>query len=95
MPGDTKTHIARMSKKAKGKPGSLDDLTHTLWKAIKRLDDHLEQLSDSDGKTDTSELCKLTHCLSQSASVYARVVEVGELENRLEALEQAQLVRAA
>lgn len=88
MPGDTKPHIARMSKKEKSKPGSLDDLTHTLWKAINRLDTCLEQLADTEGKADTNELCRLVHCLSQSASVYARVLEVGELEARVQALEQ-------
>jgi hypothetical protein len=88
--GNPSPYKARLAKKERSKPGSLDDLTHTLWKAIQRLDGHLEQLSDDEEKIDTNELCKLTHALSQSASTYIKIIETGELEARLEALEQAQ-----
>lgn len=91
--GNPNPYQARQGKKAKAKPGSLDDLTATLWKAIQRLDGHLEKLTEGDSETDTTELCKLTHALSQSASVYCRIIETGELEARLEALEQAQVIK--
>jgi hypothetical protein len=86
--GNPNPYKARQGKKTKIKPGNLNDLTYTLWKAIQRLDNHLEHLTDEDTKADTTELCKLTHALSQSASVYCRIIETGELEARLEALEQ-------
>lgn len=91
--GNPNPYKARQGKKAKIKPGTLNDLTHTLWKAIKRLDGHLEKLTEDETQVDTSELCKLTHALSQSASVYCRIIETGELEARLEALEQAQVIK--
>jgi hypothetical protein len=90
--GNPNPYQARQTKKAKGKPGNLTDLTETLWKAIQRLDSHLEELTHNK-EADTTELCKLTHALSQSASVYCRIIETGELEARLEALEQAQLIK--
>ena len=59
-----------------------------LWSAITKLETHLAGVVEAD-ETDTTELCKLTHALSQSASTYLKALEVGELEARVEALEQA------
>ncbi len=88
MPGDTKPYKARQAKKNKRrpKPGTVNDLTKVLWSAITKLEHHLSKVSDAE-EVDTAELCKLTHALSQSASVYLKAVEVGEFEARLEALE--------
>ena len=93
MPGDTKPHLARQSKKRnrRPKPGTVKQLSAVLWRAITHLEEHLDGVTTAE-TVDTSELCKLTHALSQSASTYLKAVEVGELEARLEALERAQAV---
>ena len=73
---------ARQAKKRKrrGKPGSIEDARALLWKALQRAGDIL------DNEDDTLSL-KAIHAVSQGAAAYARIVEVGELEARLSALE--------
>ena len=70
----------------------MKDLTKVLWFALTKLEHHLGEVSGAE-EVDTAELCKLTHALSQSASTYLKAVEVGELEARVEALEEAQTVQ--
>lgn len=91
MPGDTRPHVARQARKSarRPKPGTVRQLSAVLWRAITHLETHLDASATAD-EVDTSELCKLTHALSQSASTYLKAVEVGEFEARLEALEKAQ-----
>jgi hypothetical protein len=67
----------------------VQDLTAVLWEAISHLKTHLTGTAEA-REVDVAELCKLAHALSQSASTYLKAVEVGELEARVEALEQAQ-----
>ena len=73
---------ARQAKRRKrrGKPGSLEDARALLWKALQRAGDILE--SEDDALS-----LKAIHAVSQGAAAYARIVEVGELEARLSALE--------
>ncbi|WP_135230675.1 hypothetical protein [Deinococcus fonticola] len=73
---------ARLGKKKASKPGNLKEVAGMLWEALETA---RELLSDDD----TGTRLKAIHALSQTASSYARVYEVGELEARLEALEQA------
>lgn len=74
---------ARIAQRRKRKAGTLKDVTGMLWEALEAA---RELLSEED----TGTRLKAIHALSQTASSYARVYEVGELEARLEALEQAQ-----
>ena len=87
-------HKARRAKKAKRNLtlGTVQDLTKVLWSAITKLETHLGTVMEKD-ETDTGELCKLTHALSQSASTYLKALEVGELEARVQALEQSTIIR--
>lgn len=78
---------ARQSKKRKLKPGDIKDITGVLWSAIVKLEQHLTEVTES--YTDTNELCKLTHAMSQAASTYIKALEVGEYEARLTELEKA------
>ena len=91
MPGDTRPHVARQVKRRarRPKPGTMKQLTGVLWRAITHLNEHLETAATAE-TVDTGELTRLTHALSQSAGVYMKALEVGELEARLEALEKAQ-----
>ncbi len=91
MPGDTQPHLARQAKKRtrRPKPGTVKQLQAVLWRAITHLEGHLEATAEAP-EVDTSELCKLTHALTQAGGTYLKALEVGEFEARLEAVERAQ-----
>ena len=79
---------ARQSRKQARKGGTLKEVAGMLWEALEAA---RTLLSDED----TGTRLKAIHALSQTASSYARVYEVGELEARLEALEAVQQGKAA
>lgn len=93
MPGDTKPHLARLGRRARRrpKPGTLQQLTAVVWRAITHLENHLDGAARAE-EVDTAEVCKLAHALSQAATTYLKALEVGELEARVAALEVAQRI---
>ena len=83
--GNPNPHQARQAKRRRRrKPGTVADLKKHLWAAIDKLSESLE--GDA---VEVSDLTRLTHALSQAATSYLKVVEVGDLEARLTALEQS------
>jgi hypothetical protein len=93
MPGDTRTHVARMAKKQRRKIRKLGDLEaaqRKLWQAITAAEEVL-----MDEESDSTMVLKATHAISQATSTYARLIEVGEMEARLAELEQALEARKA
>lgn len=72
----------RLAKRAKRYNGDVQKLQGKLWAAILRAETIMEP-----GGDDYLAL-KAAHCLSQVAACFLKAVEVGELEARLEALEQ-------
>lgn len=83
---------ARMAKKARrrGQPGTVAEAQVLLWRALERAGELLEVIDPETGAPDNALALKAIHAISQGASAYAKIVEVGELEARLEALEAAQ-----
>lgn len=73
---------ARMGKKAKrrSQPGTVEAARALLWQALERAAELLQE-------DDPYLSLKAVHAVSQGASAYAKIVEVGELEARIEALE--------
>jgi hypothetical protein len=71
------------------RPGTVADLSSSLWRCITHLERHLDATAKG-AQPDISELCKLSHALSQSAATYLKALETGQLEDRLELLERAQ-----
>lgn len=72
----------RLSKKRRGKSGNLDAVIKVLWEGIMTAEEILHD-------ADEHELqLRAVHALSQAAGQYARLLEVGELEARLDALER-------
>ncbi|WP_034385995.1 hypothetical protein [Deinococcus sp. YIM 77859] len=69
-------------RKRRGKPGTLEDARLLLWRALTRAGELLEE-------EDPALSLKAIHAISQGAAAYARIVEVGELEARIAALEGA------
>jgi len=83
---------ARQAKRRKrrGKPGSIEDARALLWRALERAGELLEaETVKEDGSTapDNHTALRAIHAISQGAAAYARIVEVGELEARIAALE--------
>lgn len=80
---------ARQAKKARrrGKPGTVEDARRLLWRALDRAGELLD-VEDEEGKPDHALALKAIHAISQGAAAYARIVEVGELEARIKALEE-------
>jgi hypothetical protein len=72
---------ARMGKKLRGKPGDLPALQLILWHALKRAQGVL------DGATEDETILKAVHAISQCAGQYVKLLEVGEFEARIAALE--------
>jgi hypothetical protein len=73
---------ARLTRKRRRKTGDLQALQRKLWGAICEADD-LIILAEAD------ELrLKAIHALVQAGMAYAKVLEIGEHEARLAALEQ-------
>jgi hypothetical protein len=76
---------ARMAKKSNRKPGDLQALQRKLWGAILHAEEVLEDASQD---KDRELTLKAIHALSQCCGQYAKLLEVGEIEARLGALEE-------
>lgn len=72
----------RLAKRSKRATGDIARLQKKLWQAILRA----EVVMETEG--DDYLALKAAHCLSQVATCFLKAVEIGELEARLEQLEQ-------
>jgi hypothetical protein len=72
-----------MARKRYGN-GTLTDLQRVLWRAIREVEELLDVRPCS-----TDVILKAAHALAQLAGAYRGVLEVGEIEARLEHLESA------
>jgi hypothetical protein len=73
---------ARLAKKRRRRAGGLPQLTAILWKAL------LEAESVLQAAEEPALRLRAVHALSQCAGQYAKLLEIGELEARIQALEQ-------
>jgi hypothetical protein len=71
---------ARMGKRKKKQSGSVQAAARIVWDALQTAQSVLSS-------KDTTERLKACHAVFQGAQAYARVVEIGEFEARLAALE--------
>jgi hypothetical protein len=77
-------HKARMGRKLRGKPGTLPEVQLILWHALKRAQGVLDEA------TDDEVTLRAVHAISQGSGQYAKLLEIGELEARIAALEAPQ-----
>jgi hypothetical protein len=70
-----------MAKKRARKPGDLGALKITLWRAILEAERVLLESEDDELSL------KAVHAVSQASGQYLRLLEIGELEARVAALE--------
>lgn len=66
------------------KPGDLDDLRMRQWRALRAAERVMY-----DDKSTRSQVISAVHAMTQASRAYIKVVEVHELEERLEAVEKA------
>jgi hypothetical protein len=79
----------RLTRKQMRKPGDLAALTRVLWRAILEAQEIMD-------RAETDELrLRAIHAIGQTAGTYTRLVEIGEYESRLQALEAAARGQAA
>lgn len=78
---------ARQAKRRKRQAGSVDDAKRLLWSALQRAEQLLDAQNPETGLPDDALALRAVHAISQGVSAYAKVVEVGELEARIQALE--------
>ena len=71
---------ARKARRKKAKKGTLEDVGRKVYAALERCEMLLEDM-------DPTIQLKAAHGVFQGASAYAKVLEVGELEARINALE--------
>jgi hypothetical protein len=76
---------ARIGKRRRGKPGNLLDVQRELWHALQKA---LEVLDEA---LEPELILKGVHAVSQVSGQYAKLLEIGELEARVQSLE-AQVV---
>jgi hypothetical protein len=79
-------HEARQERRRRRRPapGTIRQLQQVLWKALQALELELDHHGG-----DVTTLTRLTHAVSQASSAYLKATEVGELEARMQALEEA------
>ena len=74
-------HKARLGKPLRHKPGNLPDLQRILWYSLKLAQGVLDNATEDD------QILRAVHAISQCAGQYARLLEIGEYEARLAAIE--------
>lgn len=80
-PNPVKARLAKQKKgRARRTKGSLGQVQGLLWAALERAGELLDD-------PNPVHALKAVHAISTGAGAYARVVEVGELAARLDALE--------
>ena len=86
MPGNTKPEKARAAKKKHArlrKIGTIADMQRELWRAVLCAKDVLQ-----DPLSDPSTTLKAVHAITSASTAYAKLIEIGEVEKRLEAVEK-------
>ena len=76
--------MARKRRRRRAKPGSLEQLTAVLWRCVLEV----EALLNED-ECPADRVLKAAHALAQLAGAYRTVIETADLEQRIQALEQA------
>lgn len=72
-------------RRRRRKPGDIGKVRAVMWQGIELLERHV--LRHDPERDDADELCKLMYALSQVTGTYAKLIEVGDIEERLAALE--------
>lgn len=77
----SQARAAKADKRRRRKAATIDDARRALWRAVEATEG---VLTNSD---DPALTLRAAHALTQSAAAYAKLVQVAEMEARIEALE--------
>lgn len=80
-------YAARLALRRARKPGTMEDVLLVLWTAVRDAERLLYEAEDPDFRL------RCIHAISQAAGQYVRLLESGEFDARLKALEDAQMRR--
>ena len=75
---------ARMARRQIRKPGDIHAVMRLLWRALKTAEDILDEAEEPE------LTLRAIHAISQASGQYAKLLEIGELEARIAALEAEQ-----
>jgi len=81
-------YAARQAKRRAHKPGNFTDVLKVLWTAVREAERLLYQSEDPEFTL------RCVHALSQACGQYSKLLEIGEFEARLAAVE-AELQKGA
>ena len=70
-------HVARLAKQRLHKPGDMQALMAKAWGAIRDAEIALEMAGT------VAEKCSAVHAMSSIATIYTKMIQVGEHEARL------------
>jgi len=73
---------ARLAQRRRRRAGDLRALTKAVWQAIRDAETALESAKTND------ERCRAIHAMAAIANSYSKVLQLGEYEGRLAALEK-------
>lgn len=75
------------SRRRRRKPLELRQVRGALSEAIVMIEHYIIGPAERGKEVDVSELCKLTHALSQAANTYRGIIETEEIKSRVDELE--------
>jgi hypothetical protein len=82
--GNRNPVAGRLAQKARAKPGDLADVQALLWAALDKAQGVMEASAQKDDM-----VLRAANCIGQLAMSYAKLLEIGETEARLQAVEAA------
>jgi len=91
-PDTPNTFLARLARRNRRASGDLGAARKRLYRALEMAE---ACMMDAAAEGDRAGVLKAVHATTQAAAAFARLVEVGELEARLNELEQALEARNA
>jgi alcohol dehydrogenase YqhD (iron-dependent ADH family) len=74
---------ARLAQRRRRKPGDLPKLMKAVWETIRDVEAALETAATPD------DTCRAAHAMAACANAYNKLLQMGEYEGRLAALEAA------
>ena len=84
MANSNPTQARTAKKKKRLKAGTIEEARLMLWRALQRVEQRIEEQEEPVSLNDS---LRVLHALSQAVGAYVKVVDMGELEARIQSLE--------
>lgn len=83
---DTRSHLARLARRNRRASGDIAAARRKVYRALQMAE---AVMMDAAAEDDHATVLRAVHATTQAAATFARIVEVGEMEARLQQLEAA------